>query len=219
MHHSRTMDLSRGFLVNRCALYWTGYNATDGFDGQAFVDSCQDGNGSLRQLAQILDTDLQIFELDPHNAARPTVDDITMAASYGMMGVEENTQLFAACSFGKGVESASIDALNALSSFDNLENFMTTHCGLDHAALLGAAIACVMKGIPMIVEGASGQLVKTLLERATDKKFSTIILTDEINLPLPNTNPGEKMVTTAITLKSLYTAMDKTDCGKIKAAA
>ena len=82
-HHSRTFDLSRGFQVNRCALYWAGYDVSDGFDGQGFVDSCQESQGSLRQLAEILNTDLQIFELDPHNHETKSLDDLAMAASYG----------------------------------------------------------------------------------------------------------------------------------------
>jgi|GEM_PF-1515556 len=239
-HHSRILDVSKGFQVNRCAMYWCGYDHADGFDGQAFVDSCQDSKGGLRQLAEILDTDLQIFELDPHSHADRTIDEIAMACSYGMMGVEENTQLFSTCSFGQGVEMAGTEALNELlSSSDliggssqsrdplvkpkddefDLENFMTSHCGLDHAAILGASIACIMKGIPMILEGASGRLVKSLLERASGKSFPNMILCDDLNIPMNHNIPGYQILTSAVTLKTLYAASIKTDCGKVKAAA
>lgn len=217
--YSRTLDISRGFLVNRCALYWAGYDHADGIDGQAFVDSCQDNKGSLRQLAQILDTDLQIFELAPHTHSKRNADELALAASYGMMAIEEGTQLFCTCSFGQGVETASVEALNAMDEFNDLESFMSNHCGLDHAAMLGAAIAGLLKGIPVILEGQSGRLVKSLLEKAVRKRFDTLILTDEITLPINHHLPGHAMVMTAIMLKTLYAASDKTNCGKIKSEA
>lgn len=215
-HYSSTLDLSRGFQVNRCALYWAGYDEVDAFDGQSFVDACQNNHGSLRQLAQILDTDLQIFELAPKNTVQPTIDEITMACSYGMMGVEENTQLFAACSFGQGVETASQKALNAIDDFKNLESFMTKYCGLDHAAMIGAAVACIMKGVPMILDGTSGKLVKALLEKTATKQFDNLILSSELNFPINYPVPGQNMILTAVMLKSLYAASIKTDCGKVK---
>jgi len=213
-HNSRALDLSKGFLVNRCALYWGGYDVVDGFDGKAFVETCQDSNGSLNQLATLLDTDLQIFELNPHNTAKPSLDDIAMATSYGMMAIEEGVQLFCACSFGRGVEAASLNALNNMNQFEGLEAFMANHCGLDHAAMMGAAIACAMKGIPMVVEGASGKLVKILIEKHTGKQYSNIV-----HMDLGYKTPGHTMIATAIYLKTLYTAASKTDCGKIKQAA
>lgn len=218
-HYSKTLDLSKGFQVNRCALYWAAYPDIDGFNGQQFVDACQDNQGSLRQLSQILDTDLQIFELDPTNTTKPTIDEIAMAASYGMMGVEENTQLFCACSFGQGVESASRHALNEIKNFKDIQTFMTDHCGLDHAAMLGAAIACCMKGIPMVLDGTSGKLIKVMLEKASAMSFDNLILSSEINLPTTNPIPGQNMILTAVMLKAIYAASIKTDCGKIKAAA
>ena len=217
--YSKTLDLSKGFLVNRCALYWAGYDAKDGFDGQAFVDSCQDSQGPLRQLAQILDTDLQIFELDPHNHAKVDIDAIAMAASYGMMAIEESTQLFCAASFGQGVDSTAKTALNSINEFTTLESFMNDHCGLDHAAMLGACIAGILKGVPIIMEGYSGGLVKSLIEKATNKSFDNIILTNALNLPVNHDLPGHKMIMTAIMLKTIYAGQVKTDCGKIKAAA
>lgn len=218
--YSRVIDTSKGFLVNRCALYWTGYNAQDGFDGQAFVDSCQDSNGSLRQLAQILDTDLQIFELDPHSQPEArSSNELAMAASYGMMGIEESTQLFCACSFGQGVESISEFAMKALDSALDLETYMTTYCGLDHAAMMGASIASILKGIPVILEGSSGALVKAILEKFTSKTFDNIILTNDMTFPINHDLPGQKMIMTAIILKTLYAAQLKTDCGKVKTAA
>lgn len=219
-HHSRLFDLSKGFLVNRCALYWAGYDVADGFDGQGFVDSCQDHNGSLNQLAQMLDTDLQIFELDPNNYTKATLDDIAMATSYGMMGVEENTQLFCACSFGQGVEATAQKAMNALNNeFTNLESFMEKHCGLDHAALLGASIACIMKGIPMIVEGTSGRLAKTMIEKETGKTFSNIIVASDLDITLNHSHPGQRAILSALMLKALMASAEKTSCGKVKLAA
>lgn len=249
-HYSRTLDLSRGFLVNRCALYWAGYDATDAFDGQAFVDSCQDSKGSLRELAQILDTDLQIFELDPQTHAKRDADEIAMAASYGMMAVEESTQLFCMSGFGQGVEANAKNALSTLSSlrpnavsggssaptkqdpltrsedldqnddgaFD-LETFLTNHCGLDIAAMIGAACASILKGIPVIAEGSAGRLVKSILQAVTGYNYASIIATDDLNFPLNHSLPGQKMIMTAIMLKTLYIAQQKTDCGKIKNAA
>ena len=214
-HNSRTLDFTRGFNVNRTALYWAGYNAVDGFDGQAFVDSCQDSKGTLRSLSEILDTDLQIFELDPHNTSQPDSDAIALATSYGMMAIEEGTQLFSACSFGKGVNIASTETLNKINTFQDLETFMTNNCGLDIAAMLGAAIACIMKGIPMILEGPSGELVMALLEKSTGRQFSNLILS-----PITISDiPGHNMMTTAIMMKTLYAGLPKTDCGKIKLAA
>jgi hypothetical protein len=218
-HYSQTLDLSRGFLVNRCALYWAGYDMVDGFNGQEFVESCEDANGSLRQLAQILDTDLQIFELDPANTTKPSLDELAMAASYGMMSIEEGTQLFCACSFGQGVAIAAADALEKTDDFTDLKSFMSEHCGLDHAAMLGSVLACLLKGIPVIVEGASGKLVKTLLEKQTGKRWDSIIVAEELNFHLNHTTPGHKMIMAAIMLKMAYTGNIKTDCGKIKHAA
>jgi hypothetical protein len=218
-HHSRILDTSKGFQVNRCAMYWTGYDHADGFDGQKFVDSCKDSKGGLRQLAEILDTDLQIFELDPTNTAQPSLEALTMATSYGMMGVEENTQLFSTCSFGQGVETASVEAVNSLTEFQDLESFITDNCGLDHAAMLGASIACIMKGIPMILEGQSGRLVKSLLERTSGKSLPNMISCDDLNIPMNHDLPGYKILTSAICIKTLYAASIKTDCGKVKVAA
>ena len=217
--YSRTLNFSNGFLVNRCALYWAGYDAHDGFDGQAFVDSCQDSAGSLRRMAEILDTDLQIFELDPHSHRNNTLDELAMAASYGMMAIEEATQLFCACSFGQGVDSTAASALDNINDFQTLPSFMESRCGLDHAAMLGATVAATLKGIPVILEGTAGRLVKSLVERQAQKTFDNIILTDDLNLPLNHALPGHKMVFTAIMLKTLYAGSDKTDCGKIKKAA
>lgn len=219
---SRVLDLSRGFEVNRCALYWTGYETNDAFDGQAFVDSCQDQNGSLRKLAQTLDTDLQIFELDPHNPQKADRDALALACSYGMMAIEESTQLFCACVFGAGVDQASQNALNALSkieSFD-LDHFIENHFGLGHAAMLGAVIAATLKGIPVIIEGAAGDLVIKCLERTNAHSFSNIICTENMpDLPYHETSPGQAMVTTAVMLKTLYAGSLKTPCGKVKLAA
>tara|TARA_B100001750_G_scaffold205412_1_gene182447 strand:- start:1828 stop:2604 length:777 start_codon:yes stop_codon:yes gene_type:complete len=217
--YSSKMDLSRGFLVNRCALYWTGYSNPDGFDGQAFVDSCQDDKGSLRQLAQILDTDLQIFELDPHSYGSRSADELALAASYGMMAIEEGTQLFCACSFGQGVDDAASNALDSLSVFNDAEDFMTRYCGLDHAAMLGSALAATLKGIPVILEGNSGKLVKCLIEKITGKIYNNIIVTDDMAFPLNHSVPGQKMIMSAIILKTVYAAQMKTDCGKVKTAA
>ena len=80
-HHSYIYDFSKGFDVNRCALYWAGYDGVDGFDGQAFVDACQDQRGSLRSLAAILDTDLQIFELNPADHSQPNADELNFSGS------------------------------------------------------------------------------------------------------------------------------------------
>ena len=219
IRHSRVLDTSKGFDVNRCAMYWAGYEVVDGFDGKAFVDACQDSRGSLNRLAQMLDTDLQIFELDPSNHNAKTSDEITMATSYGMMAVEESTQLFCAASFGQGVEATAQKALNAINGFDDLETFMTTHCGLDHAAMLGGAIASVMKGIPMIMEGTSGKFTKMLLERASGKIFPNLILTSDLNMSVVQSLPGHRMISTAIMLKTLWSGSAKTDCGKVKEAA
>ncbi len=218
-HYSQTLDLSRGFLVNRCALYWAGYNMVDGFSGQKFVDACEDASGSLRQLAQILDTDLQIFELDPTNTTKPSLEELAMAASYGMMAIEEGTQLFCACSFGQGVSVAAADALEKTDDFTNIQNFMAENCGLDHAAMLGSVLACLLKGIPVILEGTSGKLIKTLLEKETGKQWDSIIIAEELNLFLNHDTPGHQMITAAIMLKTIYTANLKSDCGKIKRAA
>lgn len=222
IHNSRVLDTSKGFDVNRCALYWAGYDVVDGFDGKAFVEACQDSRGSLNKLAQMLDTDLQIFELDPSNHNAKTSDEIAMATSYGMMAVEESTQLFCATSFGQGVEATvqkALNALNAIPAFDDLENFMSKYCGLDHAAMLGGAIACVMKGIPMILEGTSGKLAKALLENASGKTFPNLILTSDLNMNMVQSLPGHRMISTAIMMKTLWAGSAKTDCGKVKAAA
>ena len=40
-YYSRVYDFSKGFEVNRCALYWAGYDESDAFDGKKFVDSCK----------------------------------------------------------------------------------------------------------------------------------------------------------------------------------
>lgn len=219
IHHSRILDTSKGFDVNRCAMYWAGYEVVDGFDGKAFVDACQDSRGSLNRLAQMLDTDLQIFELDPSNYNAKTPDEIAMATSYGMMAVEESTQLFCATSFGQGVEATAQKALNVINGFDDLEKFMTKHCGLNHAAMLGGAIASVMKGIPMIMEGTSGKFTKMLLERASGKIFPNLILTSDLNMSVVQSLPGHRMISTAIMLKTLWSGSEKTDCGKVKEAA
>lgn len=216
-HYAHVYDFSKGFDVNRCALYWAGYDLIDGFNGQAFVDSCQNHRGSLRSLAAILDTDLQIFELNPHHHAQPNKNDIALAASYGMMAIEESTQLFCTTSFGQGVQTATknaIEALNKADAFD-LENFMTTHCGLDHAAILGNAIAAIMKGIPLIIEGQQGILIQSIIKRATGTDFDNIIATENFALP-ENHLPGHSMIQTAIFLKTLYAGSIKTSCGKNK---
>ena len=216
-HYSKNLDFSRGFLINRCALYWAGYDANDGFDGQQFVDSCQNKNGSLRQLAQILDTDLQIFELDPHNHTKADSYSITMAASYGMMAIEESTQMFCATSFGQGVESTAINAIESLNTYKSLEEYMLNYCGLDHAAMLGATIAGLLKGIPIILEGNSGKLIKKIIEKETKKSFNSIILTQDLNIPVDQIIPGQKMIMTAIILKTIFTEQYKTDTGTSKA--
>jgi hypothetical protein len=227
-HFKGQFDMSKGFQLNRCALYWAGYDAMDGFDGQAFVESCQDGKGSLNQLASMLDTDLQIFELQPENHAPKSEDDLALAASYGMMAIEEGTQLFAACAFGQGVEGAAKDALEALSSSVNFtsspppsrdslkqtpaqdggnewfESFMTQHCGLDHAAMLGAAIAGSLKGMPIILEGQSGLLVKALLEKTSGRVYDNIICTEALSLKNIHSNPAYQMLTIAILMKTLH---------------
>jgi len=213
-HHSRSMDLSKGFAVNRCALSWAGHDETDSFNGQDFVKSCQDSHGSLNQLASQLNTDLQIFELDPNNHARPTIDDLAMAASYGMMSIEENTQLFCAAAFGQGVDHLSQQAIDNLNKFKTIESFMVDYCGLEHAAILGASIAAIMKGIPMIVEGAAGELVIKLIEKHIGEPYSNILYAD-----LGYDIPGHNIIATAIFLKTTYIASPKTNCGKTKNAA
>ncbi|PCI01657.1 MAG: hypothetical protein COB76_00815 [Alphaproteobacteria bacterium] len=210
-YYSRVYDFSKGFEVNRCALYWAGYDESDAFDGKKFVDSCKDGKSSLRSLASILDTDLQIFELAPNEFDRPNSSEIAMACSYGMMAIEDSTQLFCVASFGQGVETAAqkaFDALNAAEFFD-IEDFMTAHCGLDHAAILGNAVAAIMKGVPILIEGVQGRLIKTLLFKYTGESFGNIILTKDFPMPISQNVPGKMALATAITLKTLFLAMKK----------
>lgn len=206
------MDMSRGFAVNRCALYWTGTGggaANDGFDGQAFVDACQTKKGSLTKLAEILDTDLQIFELDPHNPQKPDEASLALACSYGMMAVEEPTQLFCACVFGAGIDSASATAYAALGNHDDLKDFMERHCTPGHAAMLGAAIAGTLKGIPVILEGKAGKLVSAIMEKHSGKTFSNIIVTDDMPaLPGISHLPGHTMTSMAVMLKTLHAGSD-----------
>lgn len=224
-HYSKIYDFTKGFDVNRCALYWAGYDHADGFDGKSFVETCKDGRGSLRQLASILDTDLQIFELDPSNHAKADSPALAMAASYGMMAIEESTQLFCAAGFGQGVDIAAKNALRELepvnkAGFD-IESFMVAHCGLDHAAMLGCAIAANMKGIPCIMEGANGLLVRRLLEKATGQNAGTVITTESIPHLQQNdgSSPGQNVMTCAVLLKTLYAGSIKTPCGKVKQVA
>lgn len=220
-YHSRLYDFSRGFNVNRCALYWAGYDAVDGFDGEAFVQSCQDSKSGLRTLASILDTDLQIFEVEPQNHNQKTSDELALACSYGMMAIEESTQLFCATSFGQGVQASATKGLEAFRAnpTSDIETFMVNNCGLDHAALLGNAIACTMKGIPFIVEGTQGTLVKEMLEHYTQTDMSHIIVTDDISPFETNTTVGHDLLSTAIFLKTLYVSGAKTSCGKFKSLA
>jgi hypothetical protein len=208
-HHSKIYDFSKGFNVNRCALYWAGYDGTDGFDGKAFVESCQDGKGAMRSLASILDTDLQIFELDPYNHGQKTSVEIALAASYGMMAIEEPTQLFCVTSFGQGVGSHAEQALETLKNTDafDLEDFMINNCGLDHAALLGNAIAAIMKGIPMVIEGVQGSLIQLMLFKQTGQNFGNILLTDNLDLSLGKHLPGKNALLSAIMLKTCLIAM------------
>lgn len=221
-HYSKIYDLSRGFNVNRCALYWSGYDAIDDFDGKAFVDSCQSTNSPLKSLVEILDSDLQIFELDPQNHAKVDARTLALAASYGMMAIDESTQLFAACSFGQGVHLTAEEALTKLNQTDgeiDLQEFMIDHCGLDHAALIGAVIAASLKGIPVILEGASARLIRAMLQKSTGKVWGNIIIADDFNdlLAQQNTNQniGQSVMQIAIFLKTLWISADKSPCGKI----
>lgn len=220
--YSKTLDLSKGLNVNRCALYWSAYNQNDAFDGTQFVQSCQNSNGSLNRLATFLDTDLQIFELDPHNNHSSTLDDLVLATSYGMMAVEESTQLFCACHFGAGVEKISQEVWQTLKTQDkpfNLLAFYQNDLGTGHAALLGATIASLLKGIPVILEGYSGLIIKEILEQTTKNCFDVIITTQTLETNNYSSLPGHKMISTAILLKTLWLNQIETELSSIKTAA
>ena len=76
-----------------------------------------------------------------------------------------------------------------------------------------------MKGIPIILEGPSGELIKALLEKTSGRDFGNIITTNDLKNPSLNQTPGHTMITIAIMLKTLYAGSKKSTCGKVKAAA
>lgn len=123
----------------------------------------------LSDMVAEINADLKLYELDfltPTNATPPamTEAECVRAIAYGMMAIEQGTDLIGLTAIGAGSDAASHKIITAIEqgtdSFDALMMFG----GFEHAAMIGAILATKLGGVPVVMEGEAARACYTLLK-------------------------------------------------------
>lgn len=146
-----------------------------------FRGGCLDGTGRLTRLAQSINTDLRLYEMDgedkstnPLDEGQPALDDydLVRCMAYGMMAVDPGLDLLALDGFGYG-SSLSSRALIALYQKPPGDDLVVTRLlklagdrrgldalamigGYEIAALAGAIIAARLAHCPVLIDAPQG---------------------------------------------------------------
>ena len=152
-----------------------------------YVKGNLDGTGRLNRLAQSINTDLRLYEMDLENPTHDALsgesametEDLVKSIAYGMMAVEPGLDLMAVTAFGDGSE-ASAKALLSLHTGNACDDLTCTRLlkantapkgfeslrqigGYELAALCGVVIAARLAHVPVLLEGITGAAILSVL--------------------------------------------------------
>lgn len=173
---------------------------------KAWLEGAAKGMAVINQLCQLADAELRIYELDIDNpcgniSAEPAMDemDAARAITYGMMAVEPGLDVIILGAIGAGSSLSAQAMLSALGEDNNntdeaVQSILTHHGiqsiqkplevlrrlgGYDFCAMLGAAIAARMAGIPVFVDSLEGQAIKKILDEMAPHAGDHIYMINE----------------------------------------
>lgn len=170
------------------------FHANNSFEGQDIAEEeakdieklrqgLIEGETALNYFCQSVNCSLQLYELDPEsvvhhgNVSNQQVMDIqetSMALTYGMMSVEQQTECLLAHAFGQNTNKVAYNLISVLQQNPDLGGFeaLTLYGSREIAALCGALIAARLSGIPCLIEGITGLAALHVLQRETPKSIS-----------------------------------------------
>lgn len=138
----------------------------------AVLEKLHDGTHTLCALAQEVNADLQVYELNVDTQPRDFRKEVALraheaahAASYGLMAVQPGIDLLVAACLNPAAEKAGEAILAKLKkNCDPLEALQMAG-GLDIAALTGALIAARLAHIPVLLDGRGAEAAAAMIER------------------------------------------------------
>ncbi len=182
------------------------------------------GDGLVNKLCQLADAELRVYELDIENPSQDfkkapamTEAQAAHAITYGMMAVEPGLDLIIIGTVGGGSNQAAQAILNNIQSIQRPISALQTYGGYDLCAMVGAAIAARMAGIPVLIDSVEGDVIKILLHKMKKGAGDHLYLIDQTVFPAPH----YRAVAAIPSLKAhliIQTSSrdDKTECCKRK---
>lgn len=144
-----------------------------------------EGDSALNYLCQSVNCSLQLYELDPDTpvihkdsadsmADSMSAQEASMALTYGMMSVEQQTECLIAHAFGQGTQQAAARLIEKSESDKNVRglDLLSKYGSRELAALCGALIAARLSGIPVIIDGIIGKAALCVLAQETPNSIS-----------------------------------------------
>lgn len=157
----------------RIALFWARHGAYPELqqDVAAQLEKLHDGTHTLCALAQEVNADLQVYELNVDAAPRDFRKEVSLraheaahAASYGLMAVQPGIDLLVAACLNPAAEKSGEAILAKLKSKSDPLEALQMAGGLDIAALMGAIIAARLAHIPVLVDGRGAEAAAAMVE-------------------------------------------------------
>jgi nicotinate-nucleotide--dimethylbenzimidazole phosphoribosyltransferase len=144
-----------------------------------------EGESALNYLCQSVNCSLQLYELDPDTpvahkdgADAMSAQEASMALTYGMMSVEQQTECLVAHAFGQGTKDVAARLIEKSESDKDTRglDLLTKYGSREIAALCGALIAARLSGIPAIIDGIVGKAALCVLAQETINSISHCLL-------------------------------------------
>lgn len=142
------------------------------------IDRILGNTHTVCNIAQSLNTDLRLYEMDLENPANDTAqgpamteDECVMAFTYGMMAVEEQNDFLLLSTIGAGSEDAGDRILALLKQDPGADPFevLINIGGYEIAALCGVLIATYLGKKPVMVDSQAGLASLVLMHRAHER--------------------------------------------------
>jgi nicotinate-nucleotide--dimethylbenzimidazole phosphoribosyltransferase len=140
-----------------------------------------EGESALNYLCQAVNCSLQLYELDPetpvpHKDGEDTmsVQEASMALTYGMMSVEQQTECLVAHAFGNGTKEAAARLIEKSETETDIRglDLLSKYGNRELAALCGSLIAARLSGVPAIIHGVVGKAAMSILAQETPNSIS-----------------------------------------------